>query len=151
MKDNIKMPPLPYPYGTPAYRTVGAVIQEYAHAATKAVLQSPEIQALRKDAERYRWLRDGGNDDIGVVMGFDCVDIGSTGVAGTYREGLEGEHLDKAIDASMEKQEEKQEPSVKEWCWRMDWLRHNGFNPANPFLWERSGQAYAKHIKESKT
>lgn len=64
-----------------------------------------DIQELRKDAERYRWLRDGGNDDIGVVTGFDCVDVGSTGVAGTYREGLEGEQLDKAIDSAMEKQE----------------------------------------------
>ena len=31
----------------------------FARAIERAVLQSPEIQALRKDAERYRWLRDG--------------------------------------------------------------------------------------------
>ena len=75
---------------------------EFARAIEQAVLQSEQVQALRKDAERYRWLRDGGNDDIGVVIGFDCVDVGSTGVAGTYRESLEGEQLDKAINAAME-------------------------------------------------
>lgn len=81
---------------------------DYARAAVakaKATDAEAAAQELRKDAERYRWLRNGGNDDIGVVTGFDCVDIGSTGVAGTYREGLEGEHLDKAIDAAMEEQE----------------------------------------------
>ena len=31
----------------------------FARAIEQAVLQSPEVQALRKDAERYRWLRDG--------------------------------------------------------------------------------------------
>ena len=30
---------------------------DLARAIEQAVLQSPEIQALRKDAERYRWLR----------------------------------------------------------------------------------------------
>lgn len=54
----------------------------------------------REDAERYRWLRDGGNEDIGVVRGFDCIDCGSTTVAATYEEGLEGEQLDDAIDAA---------------------------------------------------
>lgn len=34
--DRIELPLLPYPYYTPAYRTVGAVIQEYARAAIKA-------------------------------------------------------------------------------------------------------------------
>lgn len=79
-----------------------------AKAIDQAVLAKvADIQELRKDAERYRWLRDGGNDNIGVVTGFDCVDVGSTGVIGTYRKGLEGEQLDKAIDAAIEK--EKQE------------------------------------------
>lgn len=52
----------------------------------------------REDAERYRWLRAGGNDDIGVVRGFDGIDYGSTSVAYTYEEGLDGEQLDAAID-----------------------------------------------------
>lgn len=78
---------------------------EFARAIEQAVLQSEQVQALRKDAERYRWFRDGGNDDMGVATGFDCVDIGSTGVAGTYREGLGGEQLDKAIDAAIGRQE----------------------------------------------
>lgn len=36
MEDDIKLPPMPYPYDTPAYRTVGAVIQDYARSAIKA-------------------------------------------------------------------------------------------------------------------
>lgn len=81
-------------------KTLKSIVEQ----AEQAVLQSEQVQALCKDAERYRWLRDGGNDDIGVVIGFDCVDVGSTGVAGTYRESLEGEQLDKAIDAAIEEQ-----------------------------------------------
>ena len=57
-----------------------------------------ENETLRKDAERYRWLRRGGNDDIGVVSGFDGIDCGSTSVAYTYEEGLCGQRLDDAID-----------------------------------------------------
>lgn len=76
----------------------------FARAIEQAVLQSPEVQALRRDSARYQWLRDGGDGDIGVVMGFDCIDAASTAVVGTYGEGLDGEHLDDAIDAAMEKQ-----------------------------------------------
>lgn len=77
-------------------------VNELSRAIAQAVLQLPEIQALRKDAERYRWLRDGGNDGIGVVTGFDGIDTGSAGVVGTYEESLEGEQLDRAIDTCME-------------------------------------------------
>lgn len=76
----------------------------FALAIQRAVLQSPEIQALRKDAERYRWLRDSGSDDMGVVTGIDGIDYGSTSVAYTCEDGLCGEQLDKAVDESMEKQ-----------------------------------------------
>jgi len=72
-------------------------------AIEQAVLQSSEIQALRKDAERYRWLRDSGSDDMGVVTGIYGIDYGSTSVAYTHEDGLCGEQLDKAIDAAMEK------------------------------------------------
>jgi hypothetical protein len=45
-------------------------LREITDAAVQAVLQSPEIQALRKDAERYRHLRDfmrtGPRDVFGV-------------------------------------------------------------------------------------
>ena len=76
---------------------------EFARAIEQAVLQSPEMQALRKDAERYRWLRDSESDDMGVVTGIEGIDYGSTSVAYTYEDGLCGEQLDKAIDAAMEK------------------------------------------------
>lgn len=60
----------------------------------RAALQSQD----REDAQRYRWLRDGGNDDIGVVSGFGCADSGSSNVVGTYEYILDGEQLDAAID-----------------------------------------------------
>lgn len=75
--------------------TVDVLCAESAFkAGYKAALQSQD----QKDAERYRWLRAGGNDDIGVVRGFDGIDYGSTSVAYTYEEGLDGEKLDEAID-----------------------------------------------------
>lgn len=61
-----------------------------------------ECEKLLKDAERYWWLRRGGNEDIGVVRGFDGIDCGSTSVAYTYEEGLRGNRLDEAIDAAMD-------------------------------------------------
>src|SRR5690625_4053990 len=74
------------------------------HENGQTIMQSPEMQALRKDAERYRWLRDSESDDMGVVTGIEGIDYGSTSVAYTYEDGLCGEQLDKAIDAAMEKQ-----------------------------------------------
>lgn len=51
MKDqNIELPPLPYPYDTPAYRTVGAVIQDYARAAIGPYAQ--RIAAIEADRKR---------------------------------------------------------------------------------------------------
>lgn len=38
----------------------------FARAIEQAVLQSPEIQALRKDAERYRAIRAASGSDDGV-------------------------------------------------------------------------------------
>lgn len=58
----------------------------FARAIEQAVLQSPEIQTLRKDAERYRWLRDGN---------------GYYPEENYLRGGVE---LDDGIDLSMEKQ-----------------------------------------------
>lgn len=65
-------------------------MRKAARWAEQAVLQSPEIQALRKDAERYRWLRSDDSADI-----VDCLDF--SGV-------VDGQELDAAIDAAMEKQ-----------------------------------------------
>lgn len=59
---------------------------------------------LRKDAERYRWLRRGGNDDIGVVRDFNVADRGSASVAYTYEEVLCGDRLDAAIDAAIKEE-----------------------------------------------
>lgn len=76
-------------YGTgfvaPLYSVVEAIEQ--------AVLQSPEIQALRKDAERYRHLRDQG--ELGPHDVFNAWWLSENGYPQT---------LDAAIDAAMEGQ-----------------------------------------------
>lgn len=48
--------------------------EDFACAIEQAVLAKvADIQELRKDAERYRWLRNGGNDDIAVVTGLTAL------------------------------------------------------------------------------
>ncbi len=59
-----------------------------------------ELAEARRDAERYRWLREAQNDDMGVAQGFGTVDVGSTGVADTYERILYRANLDAAIDAA---------------------------------------------------
>src|SRR5690554_881858 len=77
----------------------GRVLMDMCRDSKRRVRElEAENEALRNDAERYRWLRRGGNDDIGVVSGFDGIDCGSTSVAYTYEEGLCGQRLDDAID-----------------------------------------------------
>jgi len=65
-----------------------------------------EVEGLKKDAERYRWLRN-PNTDVGLVIdkvtGEIPYDEGTrTGGYHTY-EYRAGEELDTAIDATMEK------------------------------------------------
>lgn len=57
--------------------------------------QSEQVQALRKDAERYRWLLK-NEDGASISMTFE----GNTG-ATPY---INGEELEKAIDAAMERE-----------------------------------------------
>jgi len=73
----------------------------FARAIEQAVLQSPEIQALRKDAERYQYLRrpDTGPaklDSLHNWVNDDCNP--------PYRELKCGDDLDAAIDAAMQEQ-----------------------------------------------
>lgn len=75
-----------------------------AREIEQAVLQSPEVQAMREDAERYRRLRWGDIEDVAVVQGLDATDYGSSAVVSTYSEELVAEELDEVIDAAMEKQ-----------------------------------------------
>ena len=62
-----------------------------------------EIERLREDAARYRWLRKGESDDIAVVRGLGAMDYGMSAVIGTYSEEIDGDDLDAAIDAAMGK------------------------------------------------
>ena len=65
-----------------------------------------ELEKVRPDAERYRWLRDYEQNEIGVVTGFSCADSGATGVVSTFETSLYGEELDCAVDASMQEAKE---------------------------------------------
>lgn len=62
------------------------------------------MEEARKDAERYRWLRDDGADILAVCEGLDSVDVGSTRVAYTYEHQISGPYLDAAIDAAIAKE-----------------------------------------------
>ena len=66
-----------------------------SHATALASIQSlqAELEAARKNAERYRWLRSGGNDGVYVwdQRGEKFQECGSL---------LAGEALDAAIDAT---------------------------------------------------
>lgn len=71
----------------------------------KLAAAQAEIEALRKDAERYRWLRLGAHDDsdldrwehVGYVCGVSvCTDYG-------VQQTLYAEDLDAAIDAELAK------------------------------------------------
>ena len=63
---------------------------EIARAIEQAVLQSPEVQALRKDAQRYRWLKANIQDDYALPGGY-------------YIPDEDTETWDKTVDAAMEK------------------------------------------------
>lgn len=93
-----------------------AIQNDVAMAYHRCAEYKKELEALQhscketsqdqEDAARYRWLRDGGNDDIGVVSGLGCTDSGSSNVVGTYEYILDGEQLDSAIDLACRAEEE---------------------------------------------
>ena len=64
-----------------------------ARVIESAVLQSPEVVALRKDAERYRWLRKQCKKYYGLTI---------AKVDRTEISGWSGDDPDAAIDAAME-------------------------------------------------
>lgn len=67
-------------------------------AIEQAVLQSPEIQALRKDAERYRYLRSRPQCENRDAV---SISLHEGNRSGRYVSGVDA---DFAIDAAMEKQ-----------------------------------------------
>lgn len=73
----------------------------FARAIEQAVLQSPEIQALRKDAERYRFMRNTSCEENEALLNKAVKEIKSR-----IPEGLNApryEDYDAGIDAAMEK------------------------------------------------
>ena len=79
---------------------VGAYTAEQmeAYAAAALEAQAAQIEALRADALRYRWLRDEAVKSSDVTSPFIC---------GAGDRGLFGNHCDKAIDAAMAAKEPK--------------------------------------------
>ena len=69
---------------------------EFARAIEQAVLQSPEVQSLRKDAERYRWLRGQCEKLLG---GLTICEVGLFEL-----KPWSGVDPDRNIDAAMEQQ-----------------------------------------------
>lgn len=80
--------------GTTGHRSIPPVVLKFARAIEQAVLQSPGVQAWKKDAERYRWLR----DICGIVEYKQAFGSIGSGMIPS------GKRLDVAIDAAMEKQ-----------------------------------------------
>lgn len=72
-------------------------IKEIARAIEQAVLQSPEIQALRKDAEISRWLRDNGLVSFPTVRDWMTIRV-------VRPMPPDVATFDEAISAAMEKQ-----------------------------------------------
>lgn len=71
-------------------------VLQFARAIEQTVLQSAEIQSLRKDAARYRWLRDMiENQDLVIAK------VGSWSL-----ESWSGDDPDHYIDAAMEQRYE---------------------------------------------
>lgn len=64
---------------------------QIAWTAWQAVLQSPEIRALRKDAERYRWLKENIMEQYNLPGSYYLPDDAP-------------EVWDRTIDAAMEQQ-----------------------------------------------
>lgn len=67
---------------------------DWMWSAYQAALESPEVQALRRDAERYTWLKHGDNDEKVLCNG---------PVDKTYWYLPRMEKLDQAIDSAMSK------------------------------------------------
>lgn len=61
------------------------------------------LEAALVDAERYRLLRKGAVEDVAVVRGLGAMDYGMSAVVSTYSEEIDGDDLDAAIDAAMQR------------------------------------------------
>lgn len=66
---------------------------EIARSTEREIHQLAEIEGLRKDAERYRWLRHGHGGFVEVVEWI-----------GPHATGMIGEDLDALVDALMSKE-----------------------------------------------
>jgi hypothetical protein len=69
--------------------------------ALLAALEAARVDA--EDAARYRWLRKGESDDVAVVRGLGAMDYGMSAVVYTYSEEIDGDDLDAAIDAAIDR------------------------------------------------
>ena len=75
-----------------------------ARAIEQAVLQSPEVVAMRKDAERYRWLRDRNdwNHEPRIPESSGTFWQVATYSPYVITDVTDDDNLDNSIDAAME-------------------------------------------------
>lgn len=85
--------------GIPAASTMASLSQQ---EPTYEDRLREELDQLRQDAARYRWLRKGASDEVAVVRGLGAMDYGMSAVVSTYSEEIDGDDLDAAIDAAMQ-------------------------------------------------
>lgn len=76
-------------------------LSSFAKAIEQAVLQSDEVRALRKNAERYQYLR---HPDTGPAKLDSLHNWVNDDCNPPYRELMYGDDLDAAIDAAMQEQ-----------------------------------------------
>jgi hypothetical protein len=89
----------------PDDRPDGPCRERYAASECQALAaQAQAANADALDAARYRWLRKGESDDVAVVRGLGAMDYGMSAVVCTYSDEIDGDDLDAAIDAAMEKE-----------------------------------------------
>lgn len=93
--------------GNYTYQKTLDELRSSIRAIEQAVLQSPEMQALRKDAGRYKFIRSkvsaSNMDPLGRPMRQFHYDRLPDPIGNPLKGSVAG-HLDDAIDASMEKQ-----------------------------------------------
>lgn len=95
----------------------GARLHLLPYAAAELRRLHAEVESLRTDAERYRWLRKGESDDVAVVRGLGAMDYGMSAVVSTYSEEIDGDDLDAAIDAAMHAGKPIQRSPRPPRCW----------------------------------
>jgi len=85
-------------------KEAGIILSHELIAKIYEAMQAQAANADALDAARYRLLRKGAVDDVAVVRGLGAMDYGMSAVVSTYSEEIDGDDLDAAIDAAMQRE-----------------------------------------------